>query len=211
MTFPCIHQFFELSLFTRGLYNAFSRFGSACDKINTEVFPLTWKLKLYGKRTLHFQNTFHFRFSFVFGLLCSVFYGGKLRLKRKHKAMLVLQVQLWGHGLGVIGATCIVMFCFNDWLYPAVLILLQVFCALLCYVARSCALLSYLARSCALLCYLARFVCFVVLCCAIVCFVARFLSYYTIHCFFSCVEIHENGLNNRSWRFLQLNTRYPKY
>lgn len=83
MTLPCIHQFFELFLFTRGLYNAFSRFGSACDKINTEVFPLTWKLKLFGKRTLHFQNTFHFRFSFVFGLLCSVFYGGKLRLKTK--------------------------------------------------------------------------------------------------------------------------------
>ena len=83
LTLPCIHQFFELSLFTRGLYNAFPRFGSACDKINTEVFPLTWKLKLFGKRTFYFQNTFHVRFSFVFGLLCSVFYGGKLRLKTK--------------------------------------------------------------------------------------------------------------------------------
>lgn len=120
--------------------------------------------------------------------------------KRKHKALLVLQVQLWGHGLDVTGATCIVMFCFNDGRYPAVLILLH----FLCLVMLCCTILCFVVLSCTI-------VCFVVLCCAIVCFVARFLSYYTIHCFFSWVGIHENGTNNRSWRFLQLNTRYPKY
>lgn len=82
--------------------------------------------------------------------------------KRKHKALLVLQVQLWGHGLDVTGATCIVMFCFNDWRYPAVLILLH----FLCLVMLCCTIFCFVELSCTIVCFVVLSCTICVLCCA---------------------------------------------
>ena len=159
----------------------------ACDKINTEVFPLTWKLKLFGKRTLHFQNTFHVRFSFVFGLLCSVFYGGKLRLKTKAQGTAGLASSVVGSRFRCHWRD---MHCYVLFQRLAVPSRVNFVASFLCFVMPCCTILGFVELSCTIVCFVVLscticVLCCAVLCCAIVCFVARFLSYYTIHCFFS--------------------------
>ena len=239
LTTPCAPVWTDLdwlsyvsidSLFTRGRYCLLSFWLSVRQNKH-------WDISTDVEAEAFWQTNFtfpkHVSFSFFICIrpfTAHFFKEENFGWKRKHKALLVFQVQLWGHGLGVTGATCIVMFCFNDWRNPAVLILLhflclvmlcctifcfvELSCTIMCFVVLSCTIFCFVELSCTIMCFVVlscTIVCFVVLCCAIVCFVARFFSYYTIHCFFSWVGIHENGTNNRSWRFLQLNTRYPKY